>query len=74
MSEATPPAGADKPISGTVSVERVFRVDGKRVTVTITWPATVATEIGMDHVMVAARRMLVEAESSEAKVNPVRSP
>jgi len=75
MSEASPPpAGVPKPLSGTLSVERVFRVDGKRVTVRITFPATVAAEIGMENLMVAARRLLVDAESNEAKVSPVRSP
>jgi protein-disulfide isomerase-like protein with CxxC motif len=75
MSEAgATGAAGEKPLSGTVAVERAFRVDGKRVIVRITWPATVAAEIGMDHVMVAARRMLVEAESGEAKVSPIRSP
>jgi uncharacterized alpha/beta hydrolase family protein len=60
------------PFSSSFTVERAFRVDGKRVVVQAVIPAAAAKEIGMEATLEAARRMLIRLESKEARVEELR--
>lgn len=60
------------PFSSSFTVERTFRVDGKRVVVQAVIPAAAAKEIGMEATMEAARRMFIRLESKEARVDEIR--
>ncbi|MGQ0535473.1 MAG: hypothetical protein ACT4PT_05335 [Methanobacteriota archaeon] len=64
--------GDEKPLSGPITVERHFRVDGKKLTVQVTLPAGVGAEIGMEHALVAANRCIVSVESKNHKVDAIR--
>lgn len=69
-----PPAKGEtvRPASGPVAVEHAFRVDGKKLTVLLTFPAAVAQEVGLDDVLVCANRALVTIESKNHKVEKAR--
>ena len=66
------PEEKTKNFEGPVSVEAHFRVDGKRVEVKVTFPASVVADVGMEKLTIAANRAIVNAESKEAKVEKVR--
>ena len=57
-----------------MTIEQVYKVDGKRLSVTVTFPGAVAAEIGMDAVMTAANRAIVAIETKNHKVEKVRAP
>ena len=57
-----------KPMTGPVTVEKAFQVDGKRLTVQVTFPAAIAAEIGLEHVVLAANRCLVNLESKQHRI------
>jgi hypothetical protein len=61
-----------KKIEGPIVVEQPFNVDGKRLIVKVTFPATIATEIGMEAMYAAAHRCLVNIESKTHKVEKPR--
>ena len=61
-----------KPLSGPVSIEQAFRVDGQKLIVTVQFPANVAQEIGMENLVFAANRAIVSAESKGLDVKKVR--
>ena len=61
-----------KKFEGPVTIEQAYKVDGKRLSVKITFPGNVAAEIGMDAVMTAANRAIVAVESKNHKVEKVR--
>ncbi len=56
------------PFSSSFTVERVFKVDGKRIIVQAVIPAAAARAIGMEATMEAARRMLIRVDSKEAHI------
>ncbi|MCA1814324.1 MAG: hypothetical protein LC624_10310 [Halobacteriales archaeon] len=62
-----------KKLEGPITVEQLFTVDGKRLAVHVTFPAVIATEIGMEQLLVAANRCLVSIDSKTHKVEKVRS-
>lgn len=68
------PEEKTKKFEGPVTIEQAYKVDGKRLSVTITFPGNVAAEIGMDAVITAANRAIVAIESKNHKVEKVRTP
>lgn len=60
------------PPKGPVKVERQFKVDGKKMTVLVTFPAQVAEEIGLDDVLVAANRAVVTIDTKNHDVEKIR--
>lgn len=81
MADETPSKGGaersdegDKqvPFSSSFTVERTFRVDGKRIVVQAVIPAAAAKEIGMEATLQAARRMLLRVDSKEARVEEIK--
>lgn len=61
-----------RPLQSSIALERAFRVDGKRVVVRCTIPARVADEIGMEAMLAAARALIIDIESSQAKVKQLK--
>lgn len=61
-----------KSFSGPVAVERSFKVDGKKMTILVTFPATVVAEVGMEQLLLAANRAIVTIESNNHKVDKFR--
>lgn len=61
-----------KKIEGPITIEQPFNVDGKRLVVKVTFPATIASEIGMEAMFAAANRCLVSVESKTHKVEKPR--
>lgn len=55
-----------------ITVEQPFTVDGKRLIVHITFPASIAHDIGQEHLLVAANRCIVEVDSKHHRVEKVR--
>lgn len=69
----SPPAGeTTKKFEGPVSIERSFKVDGKKLTVLVTFPAAVVQEIGMETILVAANRAIVVIDSKNHAVDKFR--
>ena len=67
-----PPADATKKFEGPVTVERSFKVDGKKLTVLVTFPAAVVKEVGMEPLLMAANRAVVTVESKNHVVDKFR--
>lgn len=69
----TPPPGeGTKKFEGPVSVERSFKVDGKKLTILVTFPAQVVQEVGMEQLLLAANRCIVTIESKNHAVEKFR--
>lgn len=68
------PEEKTKKFEGPVTIEQAYKVDGKRLSVTITFPGAVAAEIGMEAVVTAANRAIVAIESKNHKIEKVRGP
>jgi hypothetical protein len=62
-----------KKMEGPITVEQPFTVDGKRLVVLVTFPAAVAAEVGMEPLLLAANRCLVNIDSKTHRVEKVRS-
>jgi hypothetical protein len=71
MADAPPP-DAMKKFEGPVSVERSFKVDGKKLTIMVTFPAQVVQEVGMEQLLLAANRCIVTIESKNHAVDKFR--
>lgn len=69
-----PDASGDEtgPPKGPVKVEREFKVDGKKMTVLVTFPAQVSEEIGLDNLLVAANRAIVTLDNKNHDVEKIR--
>lgn len=61
-----------KKFEGPVSIERSFKVDGKKLTVLVTFPATVVQEVGMEQLLLAANRAIVAIDSKNHAVDKFR--
>ncbi|MEA3199454.1 MAG: hypothetical protein QOE90_882 [Thermoplasmata archaeon] len=74
MPEPTESGAADatKKFEGPVSIERSFKVDGKKLTVMVTFPAGVVKEVGMEQLLLAANRAIVTVESKNHQVDAFR--
>lgn len=66
------PKETTKPFSGPVSIERSFKVDGKKLTVMVTFPAAVVAEVGMETLLMAANRAIVAIDSKNHAVDKFR--
>lgn len=69
---ATPAGDGTKKFEGPVSIERSFKVDGKKLTILVTFPAQVVQEVGMEALLMAANRCLVTIESKNHAVDKFR--
>lgn len=67
-----PKGDATKKFEGPVSIERSFKVDGKKLTVLVTFPAVVVQEVGMEQLLLAANRAIVAVESKNHTVDKFR--
>ena len=65
-------AEAPKKPVGPVTVEQGFKVDGRKLTVLVTFPAAIASEFGMETVVTMANRALVSIESKNHEVARLR--
>jgi len=61
-----------KKFEGPVSIERSFKVDGKKLTILVTFPAQVVQEVGMEALLVAANRAIVTIESKNHAIDKFR--
>lgn len=61
-----------KPLEAPIIVERSFLVDGKKVTVHVTFPAKLGKEVGLENTYACAKGVLVRAESDKAEVKPIK--
>jgi len=61
-----------KKFEGPVSIERSFKVDGKKLTVLVTFPAQVVQEVGMEALLMAANRAIVAIDSKNHAVDKFR--
>ena len=55
-----------------MSIERSFKVDGKKLTILVTFPAAVVQEVGMESLLVAANRAIVTIETKNHAVDKFR--
>lgn len=69
---AAPGEDKTKKFEGPVSIERSFKVDGKKLTVMVTFPAAVVQELGMEPLLVAANRAIVSIDSKNHAVDKFR--
>jgi hypothetical protein len=67
-----PAAEATKKFEGPVTVERSFKVDGKKLTVLVTFPAAVVKDVGMEQMLLAANRAIVTLDSKNHAVDAFR--
>lgn len=72
MTDPTPAGEATKKFEGPVAIERSFKVDGKKLTILITFPASVVAEVGMEPMVMAANRCIVTIESKNHAVDKFR--
>lgn len=72
MPEAPAPADSTKKFEGPVAIERSFKVDGKKMTILITFPAHVVQDVGMESLLIAANRAIVTIESKNHVVDKFR--
>lgn len=72
MDANDPPAEAMKKFEGPVTVERSFKVDGKKLTVLVTFPAPVVAEVGMESLLLAANRAIVTLETKNHAVDKLK--
>ena len=70
--KAAPTQEPTKKFEGPVTVERSFKVDGKKLTVLVTFPAAVVKEVGMEQLLLAANRAIVTVESKNHVVDAFR--
>ncbi len=63
---------ATKKFEGPVTVERSFKVDGKKLTVLVTFPAGVVKEVGMEALLLAANRAVVTVDSKSHVIEKFR--
>lgn len=61
-----------KSFAGPVTIERSFKVDGKKLTVLVTFPATAVQEVGMEALLMASNRAIVTVDSKAHKVEKFR--
>lgn len=71
-SPSSPKGEEMKKFEGPVSIERSFKVDGKKLTVMVTFPATVVQELGMEQIVMAANRAIVSLETKNHAVDKFR--
>ena len=69
MTDPTPAGEPTKKFEGPVAIERSFKVDGKKLTILITFPAQVVAEVGMEPMVMAANRCIVTIESKNHAVD-----
>lgn len=69
---ASPDAEPTKRFQGPVTIEQGFRVDGKKLTILVTFPAQVAQEVGMEALTLAANRAIVSIETKNHAVEKIR--
>ncbi len=62
----------NRPLASSIAVERTYRVEGKKVVVRATLPASIADAIGMEAMLTCAQKLLVTLESKEARVVELR--
>lgn len=55
-----------------IIVERHFLVNGKRITCHVTFPATIANEIGLENMYLCAQRVIVRLDSKEGKIKELK--
>lgn len=72
MPAEAPKADPTKKFEGPVSIERSFKVDGKKLTVLVTFPGVVVQEVGMEQLLLAANRAIVSVESKNHTVDKFR--
>lgn len=73
MADPQEPEGkTTKAFSGPVTIEQAFTVDGKKLTVLVQFPAAVADEVGMERLVHAANRAIVQLESKTHEIKKVR--
>lgn len=66
MSET--PVEATKKFEGPITVEQSFKVDGKKLTVLVTFPGHVVADVGMETLLTAANRAIISVDSRSHKV------
>lgn len=72
MTQPEPTPEPMKKFEGPVAVERSFKVDGKKLTILVTFPASVVQEVGMEPLLMAANRAIVTIESKNHAVDKFR--
>lgn len=70
--DAKPTTETTKKFEGPVSLERSFKVDGKKLTILVTFPAAVVQEVGMEALLMAANRAIVTIESKNHTIDKFR--
>ncbi|HEX9816289.1 MAG TPA: hypothetical protein VGB18_04860 [Candidatus Thermoplasmatota archaeon] len=63
---------ASKPMVAPITVERSFRVGGKKVVCHVTFPAAIAKEIGLENMYLCAQRVLVRLDSKDTKIQEMK--
>lgn len=60
------------PPKGPVTIEQPFEIDGRKLDVLVKFPAQVSEEIGLDKLLVAANRAVVNVETNDHDVEKIR--
>lgn len=61
-----------KSFEGPITIERSFNVDGRKLTVRVTFPGPVVKEAGMERLLTAANRAVVSLDTKSHQVEPMR--
>lgn len=64
--------GATKKFEGPVTIEQSFKVDGRKLTVLVTFPAPVVAEVGMEGLTIAASKAIVTLETKNHQIEKFR--
>ncbi len=73
--EEVEPATADegtKKFEGAIKIEQSFKVDGKKLTVFVTFPGEIVKNVGMEALLLAANRAIVTVDSKIHRVEKIR--
>lgn len=66
------PREGEKKFEGPITIEQAFKVDGKKLVVTVTFPGVVVQEVGMEKLLIAANRAIVTLETKNHQWEKVK--
>ncbi len=72
MSNLTNPGDEMKDFEGPITLEKSFKVDGRKLTARVTFPAPVVEEVGFERLLKAGNRAVWEMESNSHDVQKIR--
>ncbi len=69
---APPSEEGTKKFEGAIKIERSFKIDGKKLTILVTFPGEIVKEVGMEGLLLASNRAIMTIESKNHRVEKFR--